>query len=145
MLGITYGLCSTFKIDFMKPFISTMFHSVLDYVGGILITASPWLFGFYKVGGAALFIPLVFGALQMIMVVFTKHQGGLIKVFPLQLHLFLDMLVGFILIVAPFLYNFYPFVFLPHVLLGLLSLSAALFTHESPFLEEMHLFDPRGL
>lgn len=129
----------------MKTFISTKFHAVLDYVGGILITASPWIFGFYKVGGAALFLPLVLGILQMTMVIFTKHEGGLIKVFPLQLHLILDMLVGFVLLVSPFLYGFYPFVFLPHVLLGLLSLSAALFTDDSPFLSRLQIFDPRGL
>jgi len=128
----------------MKSFIPTKFHAVLDYVGGILITASPWIFGFYQVGGAAFFIPVVFGLLQMVMVIFTNHEGGLIKVMPLQLHLFIDMMVGFILIISPFLYNFYPFVFLPHVLLGLLSLSAALFTHQSPFLDKMQLFDPRG-
>lgn len=129
----------------MKTFISTKFHAVLDYVGGILITASPWIFGFYKVGGAALFLPLVLGILQMTMVIFTKHEGGLIKVFPLQLHLILDMLVGFVLLVSPFLYGFYSFVFLPHVLLGLLSLSAALFTDDSPFLSRLQIFDPRGL
>lgn len=129
----------------MKTFISTKFHAVLDYVGGILVTASPWIFGFYKVGGAALFIPLVFGALQMTMTIFTKHQGGLIRVFPLQLHLFLDMLVGFVLMVSPFLYDFYPFVFLPHVLMGMLLIGGALFTRLSPFLEDLSLFDARGL
>jgi hypothetical protein len=129
----------------MKTFISTKFHAVLDYVGGILITASPWIFGFYNVGGAALFIPLVLRGLQIFMVLFTNHEGGLIKVIPLQIHLIMDMLVGFILIVAPFLYNFYPLVFLPHVLLGLFAFSSGIFTKSSPFIQKIQVLDPRGL
>lgn len=129
----------------MKPFISTKLHSFFDYAGGLIVTASPWLFGFYKVGGAALFLPLVFGALLMIMVIFTRHEGGLIKVFPLQLHLLLDMFVGFVLLVSPFLYKFYPFVFMPHVLLGLFLMGSGIFTRHSPFLEDFEVLDPRGL
>jgi hypothetical protein len=134
-----------FIFNTMKPFISTKLHSIFDYLGGIVVTASPWLFGFYPVGGAALFIPLVFGVLLMIMVIFTRHEGGLIKVFPLQLHLLLDMFVGFVLLVSPFLYKFYPFVFLPHVLLGLFLISSGIFTRHSPFLEDFEVLDPRGL
>jgi predicted membrane metal-binding protein len=129
----------------MNTFISTKFHAGLDYVGGILITASPWIFGFYNVGGASLFIPLVFGGLQLFMVIFTDHEGGLVKVIPLQIHLMVDMLVGFILIVSPFVYNFYPFVFLPHVLLGLLAFGSGIFTQSSPFIKEIQVLDPRGL
>ena len=129
----------------MKPFISTKLHSIFDYVGGVMVTASPWLFGFYHIGGAALFLPLVFGSLLMIMVIFTRHEGGLIKVFPFQLHLLLDMFVGFVLLVSPFLYDFYPFVWLPHVLLGLFLMGSGIFTRYSPFLEDFKVLDPRGL
>jgi len=129
----------------MKPFISTKLHSIFDYAGSLIITASPWLFGFYHIGGAALFLPLVFGVLLMIMVIFTRHEGGLIKVFPFQLHLFLDMIVGFVLLVSPFLYKFYPFVWLPHVLLGLFLMGSGIFTRHSPFLEDFEVLDPRGL
>ncbi|WP_295767196.1 hypothetical protein [uncultured Mucilaginibacter sp.] len=129
----------------MKTFVPINFHAVLDYIGGILITASPWIFGFYRFGGAALFLPLLLGSMQLLMTVFTNHQGGLIKVFPLQLHLFLDMVVGFILIVSPFLYKFYVDVYLPHLLLGLLSFGAALFTRRSPFIDQLELLDARGI
>jgi len=129
----------------MRPFISTKLHSLFDYAGGVVITASPWLFGFYQIGGAALFLPLVFGGLLCIMVIFTKHEGGLIKVFPLQLHLLLDMFVGFVLLVSPFLYKFYPFVVLPHVLMGLFLMGSGIFTRHSPFLENFEVLDARGL
>ena len=127
------------------PFISTKFHAVLDYVGGILITASPWIFGFQDVNAAAMFLPILFGSLQLVMLIFTDHEGGWIRVIPIQTHLFLDMLVGFILMVSPFVYGFYPHIFLPHVLLGLLVFGAGIFTHGSPFLNKVQIFDSRGL
>jgi hypothetical protein len=129
----------------MRSFIPTMAHAVLDYVSGILITASPWLFGFAHLGGAPLFIPLVFGSLQVLMVIFTKHELGLIKVIPIQTHLFIDMIMGFFLFVSPFLYKFYPFVVLPHVVLGLFLFASGIFTRHSPFLDDVDAFDPKGL
>jgi hypothetical protein len=128
----------------MKTFIPSGAHAVLDYVGGLLITTLPFITGAYRFNSAALFIPLLFGSMQMIMTIFTEHQGGFIKVFPLQLHLALDMLVGFLLIVSPFLYGFYVITWVPYVLLGLLSFSAALFTRRSPFIDRVELFDEQG-
>jgi predicted membrane metal-binding protein len=136
--GLVYAIPGFLSIKKMKPFISTKFHAVLDYVGGIIIVASPWIFGFHDVNAAAMFLPILFGGLQLVMLVFTDHEGGLIRVIPMRIHLFLDMLVGFILMVSPFLYGFYPYVFLPHVLLGLLSFGAGIFTHQSSFLDKTH-------
>lgn len=128
----------------MKQFISTRMHGVTDYIAGILVTASPYLFGFAPLGGAPLFIPVVFGFLQLIMVIFTRHETGLIKVIPLQTHLVIDMLVGFLLMVSPFLYKFYPFVVWPHLLLGAFLFGSALFTRQSPFTGKLDLLDERG-
>ncbi|MCJ8211568.1 hypothetical protein MUY27_17745 [Mucilaginibacter sp. RS28] len=129
-----------------KGFISPGFHSVLDYIGGLLIASSPWLFGFVHLGGAALFIPLFLGCMQLVMTIFTDHPGGLIKVLPFQLHLVLDMFSGFIILVSPFLWGFCSHVYLPHLLLGLLSFCAGLFTQPSPFLgDKFQLLDSRGM
>jgi hypothetical protein len=73
-------------------------HGILDYAGGLLITFSPWLFGFAKFGGAALFLPVCLGSMQLVMAVFSNHPLGLFKVFPMQLHLIIDMIVGVILL-----------------------------------------------
>jgi hypothetical protein len=129
----------------MKSFISTKVHGVLDYASAVLMIASPWLFGFEPVGGAALFLPIVLGAIQFIMVIFTRHELGMYKVVPIQLHLIIDMFLGFILLVSPFLYGFYHIVFLPHVIFGLLLIGAGIFTSPSPFLDKLDVLDPRGL
>jgi hypothetical protein len=129
----------------MKAFISPGLHGIMDYIMGVVVTASPWLFGFVPVGGAALFIPVVFGALLCIMSIFTANPKGLFPVIPFQVHLVIDMFVGFLLFVSPFLYGFYPFVVLPHVLLGLLLMGAGIFTQPSPFLDDdLNVLDPRG-
>jgi len=127
----------------MKPMISLKTHGILDYVGGLLITFSPWLFGFAKLGGAPLFVPLCIGSMQLVMAIFSNHPLGLFKVFPMQLHLVIDMIAGVLLIAAPWFYGFYHFVFLPHLLLGMVSLFAGLFTKHSP-IYNLELFDERG-
>ncbi|WP_147238770.1 SPW repeat domain-containing protein [Mucilaginibacter hurinus] len=127
----------------MKAAISTKTHAVLDYVGGILITFSPWIFGFAHLGGAPVFIPVVLGALQLVMAIFSKHELGLFKSVPMQLHLTIDMFAGFIILVSPLLYGFYHLVFVPHLLLGMMSFFAGLLTRHSP-LYKLEQFDERG-
>lgn len=129
-----------------KGFISTQLHGIFDCFVGPLLIASPWLFGFSNVGNsAALFIPIFFGVLTSVMTIFTKYEISPIKMFPLQLHLILDMIAGFMLFVLPFLYDFYHEVWLPHVLFGLFMMGSALFTRNSPFLGRFYVLDSRGL
>lgn len=129
----------------MTDFIPTKVHGIVDYLAGALLLSSPWLFGFAYVGGAALFIPIYFGVLSLVMTIFTNHETGMIKILPLQIHLTLDVLAGFVLLIAPFLYKFYPLVVWPHVVFGLLLMGAGIFTKGSPFLAKPHAFNGRGL
>ncbi|QJD94855.1 hypothetical protein HH214_02655 [Mucilaginibacter robiniae] len=129
----------------MTTFIPTKVHGVLDYVLGAVITASPWLFSFTDdAGGAALFIPVISGSLLLIMTIFTDHEVGLVRAIPIQLHLAIDVIAGFTLFIAPFLYGFYPHVFLPHVLLGLLLMGTGIFTAHSVVLDKTEAFNSRG-
>jgi hypothetical protein len=121
----------------MKPFISTKFYGVINWVAVILLLTAPWDFGawhpgFYTVGGAALFLPLFFGWIQFIMAVFTDNSHGFIKVFPLQMHLFLDLVIGSFLLASPFIFHYADKVVWPQVLLGGLLCVAAIFTKKSP-------------
>jgi hypothetical protein len=123
----------------MKAIIPLKAHGILDYVGGILITFSPWIFGFADLGGAPLYIPLCLGS----MAIFSNHPYGLFKVFPMQLHLIIDMFAGILMLVSPWIYGFYHVVFLPHLLLGMMSFFAGLLTRHSP-LYGLELADERG-
>lgn len=127
----------------MKAIISTKVHAVLDYIGGALITFSPWIFGFAGLGGAPVLIPVFIGSMQLLMAIFSKHPLGLFKVIPMQLHLTIDMLAGFGLIISPFIYDFAQLVVWPHVILGIVSFSAGVLTYDSP-LYRPKFYDERG-
>ncbi|HEY0246419.1 MAG TPA: hypothetical protein VGC01_12705 [Mucilaginibacter sp.] len=118
----------------MKPFISTTFYGVINYAGAILLLASPWLFGFAQYGGAALFMPLLIGWLQLIMAIFSLNPLGFVKVFPMQMHNCLDVLSGSFLMCLPWTYDFSSKVFWPHFLFGALFVIAGIFVQRSPFL-----------
>lgn len=125
----------------MKPFISTSTYGFLNYVVAITLMSSPWLFGFIHVGGASLFLPLIFGWLQLIMAIFSKHKFGFMNVFPVPMHCFIDVVGGSFLMASPWVYAYAPHVFLPQLLLGGLVFFLGIFTKTSPFTDEpKHVF-----
>jgi len=122
----------------MKPFISTKFYGVINWALVVLLLTAPWDFGawhpgFYTIGGASLFIPIFVGWTQFIMAVFSRNSHGFIKQFPLQMHLFMDVISGSFLMCSPFIYHFDDKVMWPHVILGGILLIAGAFTQKSPF------------
>ncbi len=123
----------------MKSFITPTFHGVINYIVTILLILSPWLFNFYHVGGASLITPVFFGWVLLIMTIFTDFKPGFIKVLPLLMHCFLQMMAGFIILVSPFLYAFSDQVYLPHLILGLIMFIVAVFDQKSPFINEPHV------
>ncbi|MDB5131989.1 MAG: hypothetical protein JWR02_1738 [Mucilaginibacter sp.] len=128
----------------MKPFIPTAVYGVLNYILSFTLIASPWLFGLVNVSSAALLIPIYIGWLQFIMAVFVDNETGFVKQFPMQIHLVIDVLMGFILMVSPWLYTFSSKVFWPELLLGGLLFCLGIFTKKSPFLTKPHHSVPEG-
>jgi hypothetical protein len=125
----------------MKPFISTSTFGFLNYVIAITLMSSPWLFGFYHVGGASFFLPVVFGWLQLIMAIFSKNKFGFMYVFPVPMHCFIDVVGGSFLLASPFVYAYSSHVFWPQLLLGSLVFFLGIFTKTSPFTDEPgHVF-----
>jgi hypothetical protein len=128
----------------MKGFISTSFFGYFSYLLAIVMISSPWLFGFVSIGGASLFIPLMFGWFQLIMCIFSNTKGGMVGVFPVQMHTTLDTLTGFVILVSPFLYGFYDLVCLPHVIFGAILLILGIYTKNSPLSNRPHEMLPEG-
>jgi hypothetical protein len=122
----------------MKPFISKGFYGVINYVGALLLMASPWLFKFDHIGGASFFLPLVYGWLQLIMAIFSNSKHGLIRIFPMQMHHVLDVLGGSFLLMSPWVYAYSPKIFWPQLALGGLFFIAGIFTKGSPLLGPPH-------
>jgi len=117
----------------MKPFISTKAYGVLNYLLALTMIASPWLFNLVDISSAALFLPIYIGWLQLIMAIFAKNETGFQKQFPMTVHNTLDVLMGFILMVSPWLYTFSDKAFWPELLMGGLLFIMGLCTKGSPF------------
>jgi hypothetical protein len=118
----------------MKPFISTAFYGVLSYIISLTLIASPWIFGLVDVSSAALLMPIYMGWLQLIMSIFVNNEAGFVKQFPIEMKLVLDVVMGFILLISPWLYTFSAKVFWPEVFFGALLMFLGNFTKKSPFL-----------
>jgi len=135
----------------MKPFISTAFYGFLKYILALTLIASPWLFeGFdgtklVNISSAALLIPIYIGWLQLIMNIFSDNEASPIRQFPIKMNMVLDVVMGFILFVSPWLYNFKAKAFLPEVLFGALLIFLGLFTKKSPFTSKENHSSPQGL
>jgi hypothetical protein len=90
----------------MKPFISTTTYGIINYLGAITLLSSMYTFDLMHVGGAAMFVPILMGAFLLYIAIFSDNGVGFIKVFPMQMSLFLAMFAGFFLLVDPFLFGF---------------------------------------
>ena len=112
-------------------FISTKVHGILDYVSGLLLIAAPWLFGFAN-GGSAQWIPVIIGAMIILMSIFTDYELGVVRNIPMTIHLFMDVVAGVFLAMSPWLFGFSDLIIWPHLLVGLLAIATGLTTVKEP-------------
>lgn len=108
-------------------FISRKFHAVLDYITGLLLIASPWLFNFNNIAEAK-WIAIIVGVLMLGMSFMTDYEGGGKKTISMSAHLTMDVIVGLFLALSPWLFNFNDYVYLPHLIIGIMEIGAGLFT-----------------
>lgn len=111
-------------------FISRKFHAMLDYITGILLIASPWLLNFAEVESAK-WVAIVVGVLILAMSFMTDYEGGGKKVIHMSTHLTIDIITGIFLAVSPWLLNFSEYVYLPHLIIGIMEVGAGVFTERT--------------
>lgn len=119
-------------------FIDTRTHGMMDYLMGILLIISPWLFGFAD-GGAAQWVPIILGLGALLYSVITDYEMGLLKIIPMSAHLMIDILSGVFLAASPWIFGFAEEVYLPHLILGIVEIGAGLMTKKSPAYPETSL------
>lgn len=117
-------------------FISTKTHAAMDYLAGLLLIIVPlfWLDS-AEVPSAAIWTPVVVGALMLIQSLFTDYEFSIANVLPVPLHLGMDAVAGIVLAASPWLFGFAETVWVPHLIVGLLEIGAALTT-------KLHRADP---
>jgi hypothetical protein len=113
--------------DIVMLILPTSLHGVIDYLWGMGLLSTPWLFGFADVP-AAKWTAVFFGLGAILYSALTAYELGLIKILPMSLHLILDGLAGIVLAASPFLFGFSDQVYWPHVLFGFFSVAASLVT-----------------
>lgn len=111
--------------------ISSRMHAMLDYPLGIVLIAAPWIFGFSDVGGAAVALPIIVGALAILQSLITDWELSIADVLPLPAHLSMDVLAGVVLAASPWIFGFADEgtnAWLPHLLVGIGLVGAGLMT-----------------
>jgi hypothetical protein len=78
---------------------STRLHGVLDYLLGLFLLASPWIFGIP--GDSFAWATAIAGGGGILLIsVFTDYELSVARVIPMNAHLVLDLLMGLTLIVC---------------------------------------------
>jgi hypothetical protein len=129
--GTHFILIQSIKHTVYMRFISTKAHGVMDYLMGVLLIASPWLFDFAR-GGAETWVPVILGAGAIVYSLMTDYELSMSRSISMKTHLTLDLLSGILLAASPWLFGFNDFVYTPHLILGILEIGAALMTEKTP-------------
>jgi SPW repeat len=117
-------------------FIPTRVHGVIDYLWGIGLIASPWLFGFAS-GSAAQWVAIALGLGAILYSLVTVYELGAVRIIAMSMHLALDGVAGALLAASPWLFGFSGEVFWPHLLFGLFSVAASLVSRSDPRLHTL--------
>ena len=112
-------------------FIPTRFHGVLDYIVGLVLLISPWLFDFSDISYAT-WTMVAAGIIVLLQTIFTDFEVGIIHKIPMKSHLMVDFGLGVILAISPWIFTFDDRVFMPHLIAGLFIMLASLTTHRVP-------------
>ena len=112
-------------------FIPTKLHGVMDYLMGILLIASPWLFDFNR-GGTETWIPVILGVGALVYSVMTDYELGLTRTLSMPTHLTLDLASGILMAASPWIFGFADYVYMPHLVLGIIEVGASLMTKREP-------------
>jgi hypothetical protein len=108
-------------------------HAMIEPVMAILLIVSPWLFGFDDVSDAKT-VAIIIGVAMLLTGATTRWRYSLVKLIPLEVHFLMDVAIGALLVVSPWLFGFdgdggaTRF----FVILGVLELGAALGTRWDP-------------
>jgi hypothetical protein len=108
-------------------FIDSRTHAVIDYMSGILFIASPWLLGFANLG-AAMILPSIMGISIIMLSLLTDFEYGLLPAVSLPTHLTIDVFIGLMLLLSPWIFGFTARVMWPHVIFGMVPIISGLFT-----------------
>ena len=116
-----------------KGFITLAVHAMIEPVMALLLILAPFIFGFSD-NGTATIVSIAAGVIVLLTGMSTRWSLSLVKLIPLDVHRMLDLGLGVLLILSPFVLGFSdestPTIFL--IVIGLGEIVAALATNWHP-------------
>lgn len=112
--------------------IPTRIHGILDYLVGAFLVVTPWVFGFWR-NGAESWVPILLGGGAILYSLLTNYEMGVAKLLSMRTHLWLDAASGIFLALSPWVFGFSDYVYVPHVILGVMEIAVAMMTDPLPY------------
>jgi hypothetical protein len=110
-------------------FIPSSAHGFFDYIGGLLLIILPFMLLPTDVTSIATIIPVIAGAIIIIMALFTNFELGLVKKIGMANHLVMDNILGVLLAITPWIFGFYQITFVFHLVAGIIIFTLGMFTN----------------
>lgn len=109
-------------------FISAKAHTIIGLIVGIVLLLAPYLFGFDG-DQTATSVTTSIGVFIILSELITTSRISPLKLIPMRIHLVIDYLTGALLALSPWLFGFAAVVWLPHMIVGILTIGYALYTN----------------
>ena len=79
-------------------------HEAIEYVAGLFFVLAPFIFGFQTEPAFPVFVGV--GVLILAVALLSKGPAGVLRILPPAVHAAIDYLLGFFLLLAPFIFGF---------------------------------------
>jgi hypothetical protein len=122
----------------MFGLLPTRIHGYLDYMMGLVLVAVPLAFRFGA--GPQTWLPILLGGGAIVYSLLTDYELGVVPLIPMPMHLAIDAMSGLLLAASPWIFGFSEYLWMPHAILGLVEVGAAIATHARP----SHVSRPAG-
>lgn len=80
-------------------------HNVLDYLAAVVLFLAPFFLGFSRVEPAR-DVFMASGSFLMLYSLFTNYYFAAGRVIPLGVHMFLDTVIGILLMISPWVFHY---------------------------------------
>jgi hypothetical protein len=107
-------------------------YGLLNYVLAALFLAMPFING-NEQSITAHIVTSFSGAFILVVTLLTNFELGVLRVISLREYLFFGLIAGGFLLVSPFIFGFYPYGFILHLVAGITLSTSSAFIHRSIF------------
>jgi hypothetical protein len=111
--------------------ITTKAHGILDYLFGIILIVSPWLWNETATGLNSL-LPILTGIVILSTSIATDYEPSVLRIIPMPAHLWVDFLLGVFMAASPWIFGFESQVQTPHLIIGAYLILVSLVTQTKP-------------